>query len=110
MEKQDHKLNKSIAIINAIKEAADTITRHAKDLPKDKFHKNVFIKSYNRRPRNQQKRARAINGMAIAKAKGISQIRIITTQPLPKFKGGGVTGLIDNHEKEEIIMRRNCNG
>jgi len=105
-----HKREKSIAIKDTITNLAANISSIAKTLPKD-GKKNPFVKSYNRRPRNNQKRALAFAQIAINTQFAKSQAYMIASQPIPKFKSGGINrsagiAIADSNVKE-VIQRLN---
>lgn len=83
------KIEKQLAIIEAVMHTANMVIDQVKKLPKGKHRKNVFIKSYNRRPGNKRKRARIISGIAMSQYMGAAQIIRIASTPTPKYKSGG---------------------
>ncbi len=77
----------------------------SKQLPKGK-RKNIFHKHYNRRPMVRLKSARVISLMQIELLSSALQMRIIQSQPIPKYKpGSSRTGVINGMAKE--IINRN---
>ena len=90
MDKEQFKRVKLEAIANNIKEAANSIAEALKELPKGKAYKNVFVKTYNRRPMLKQKTKAAKYKIAINTAYYVIQHRVIASQPY--FTGIGKLG------------------
>lgn len=74
-------------IINTVVDSASHTINLVKQLPKDGKH-NPFIKKYNRRPGNKQKRALVMAQMVIAARMAEAQVKMIQASPIPKFKHG----------------------
>ena len=91
MAPQEYKLEKAKQIFAAVTHTAGQITEGVKELPRTgKKRRNVFVKAYNRRPRNKQKRAQASFKIAMAAMIGAAQIYMVASQSIPKFKTGTV--------------------
>jgi len=57
-------------------------------MPKtDKQGRNIFIKTYKRRPQNKKKRAAVMAKIAVATAVGAMNTMRIISQPIPKYTG-----------------------
>ena len=82
--------DKKVAIIENIVHAASKNIELLKELPKTGKMRNIFIKSYNRRPQSKKKRGLVL--MKIATNSYFSAIRqaVIISQPIPKYKKGGL--------------------
>ncbi len=81
-------LLKRIEIAQAVMHGATSVADYAKQLPKGEHHKNVFVKTYNRRPMNKGKRAKAMMGMAMSCAISAMRVATIMQQPIPRFIKG----------------------
>ena len=80
-------MNKQIAIVESMINSVAIISAQIKRIPKtDKRMRNIFVKSYNRRPMNKQKRANAIACITIQSAISAAQISTIISTPneIPK--------------------------
>lgn len=84
IEKLTGAFAKHLRIMGEVVWAAQKIAKLFKTLPKGK-HGNIFIKSYNRRPRNKQKRAIVIMQSTVQSAMTAAQVATIASQPLPSF-------------------------
>lgn len=63
------------------------------ELPRTgKRNRNIFRKTYNRRPGNKQKRAFVMAKMGLSAVMGASQVHLITSQPIPKYYPEGSIG------------------
>lgn len=82
-------MSKHLAIAEAVLNTAQATLKIASQFPNTGKHRNVFIKNYNRRPRNKQKRAVICAQMGLSAFMGAMQIATIQSQPIPKFKPGG---------------------
>lgn len=87
-------MDKRYAILNSVLNTASVLKTISAELPKTGKKRNIFIKNYNRRPMNKQKRAKCLSNMAIVSCMGAAQISTIISQPVPKFEVGG---LINKH-------------
>lgn len=91
-------MNKSASILESVIRTANAINEASKELPQTgKIGRNIFIKSYNRRPRNKQKRAAGMAKIIISAAIGVAQIHLIQSAPVPKdpnktFQSGIIYG------------------
>lgn len=79
---------KSAAIAQTIIETADIITHQLKNLPVPKRKKNVFVKSYSRRPMNRNKTAHTLLGISCTLQVSAFHMAIIQSTPIPKYKPG----------------------
>lgn len=71
-------INAAIHVVNSVREMPQT----------GKHKRNIFIKTYNRRPRNKQKRAMAFANIAIHMAISRQQLLRINSQPIAKYLEG----------------------
>jgi len=86
----EQKYSKAIAIAESVTETATGIVRELKKLPKGKHKRNVFIKTYNRRPGNKRKRAIVMMNSSMSAMMGAMQVAMIMQTPIPKLKPGGI--------------------
>lgn len=97
--------SKFAEIAVTVSELARHISGIMAEMPKTgKAGRNIFIKSYNRRPRNKQKRNKIIVQAAIRSAIGASQIAVIQSQPTPRFPSG--TPAIVGSGRPEIVGKK----
>jgi len=73
-----------IAIAETVSAAAERTTKILQSFPSTK--KRVFYKSYNRRPRKKQKQALGSCELIINAALTVSQLYMILSQPIPRYK------------------------
>lgn len=79
------KIEKSLAIAARAMSAAETITDVLKGMPKTgKQGRNIFIKTYNRRPGNKRKRALILARAGIHSMFASLEIARIISMPIPK--------------------------
>lgn len=81
-------MSKQLEIAQQVMNTATVITDLAKQLPKTGKRRNIFIKTYNRRPQNKKKRGAIIAQMALTSVMGAMQVARIASQPIPKFAKG----------------------
>ena len=76
---------KRIAIIENVFATVEGITSALKDMPRTgKQGRNIFIKTYNRKPGNKRKRAIVVARTALAAAFGAMHALAIVSTPTPK--------------------------
>jgi len=98
-------VSKALEIVVNTINIGKAIAAIAKQFPKGKHRKNVFIKEYNRRPRNKAKRASLIRQAAITAAICSIQNRVILSQPIPSYIKGsncGPDGMYEVTRKEQF--------
>lgn len=78
------KSEKAVRVLNVITGAAANNLKLLKLLPKS-GKINPFIKTYNRRPRNKQKRALVFAQLAMQNAMSAMSIAMILQTPNPKY-------------------------
>ena len=83
-------MSKQAAIAEVVMNQAQVIINISKTLPNTSKRRNIFKKTYDRRPNNKSKRALAFVQMAITSAMSAAQIGIIAGQRTPKFKSGTI--------------------
>lgn len=67
------------------------INKVLKDMPRTgKKRRNIFIKSYKRRPQNKKKRALVLARVAMTTFFGSMQMLTVMQTPIPKYKKGTV--------------------
>jgi len=103
-------IEKQMAIANAIIDAAMSVVSFAKDISKltpTNKRRNVFVKSYNRRPANKKKRAVLTAQSAINVAMASDRIRAMLSQPQPKkeFLSGGIAVVGDIPHGADAAMQ-----
>jgi hypothetical protein len=82
---------KQLTLAYSVLKTAGSLVELVKKLPiTGKVKRNVFIKSYNRRPMNKQKRRLVLSQMAFSAFMGAIDIASIQSKPIPKFKAGGI--------------------
>jgi hypothetical protein len=84
-------MNKQLEIFQNTIHTANNVSDALKQMPKTgKRGRNIFLKSYNRRPMNKKKRAQAMFNVAWHVYFGAIQNAIIISTPMLKYpKGGG---------------------
>lgn len=81
--------SKESQIIECAAGTTNTLIGYAKQIPNTgKRDRNIFIKSYNRRPGNKMKALKATLAMVSTTFMGAIQLAMIAAQPLPKYKQG----------------------
>lgn len=76
---------KRLEILLTVIDAADSICKQLKQIPRtDKKRRNIFIKSYNRRPNNKRKRAASYIGIMMTSIISATQVKQILQQPIRK--------------------------
>lgn len=83
-----YKAKKALALAETIIAGAEFISGQIQQLPKSKHRRNIFLKSYHRRPMAKKRTARIMANIAIGSAITATQAEIITSQPIPRFKKG----------------------
>lgn len=78
-----------LSMANVVIDAALNTITLCKQLPRN-GKRNPFNKSYNRRPRNKQRRALVMAQIAISARLARTQLEIISSQPLPKYPKGAL--------------------
>src|SRR5436190_11654809 len=79
--------DKHFMLAQTLINTALSVIDFVKMLPKTGKHKrNIFIKTYNRRPMNKKKRAVIMAQIAMATATGAINVAITMQHPLPKQK------------------------
>lgn len=96
------RMERSLAIAEAITSTARVISQHALNLPRTGKKRNVFIKSYNRRPNNKKRSAIIVAKMIATTYFGALDILKIQSMPIPKFKNGAP--IIQDHDNPAIIL------
>lgn len=104
------KLEKQKAIAISILQNAQTVISAIKEMPKTgKRGRNIFIKTYNRRPDNKRKRRKIIARVAISTAISAMQIRAIASTPRRRYQADGIaagrTAVIGEFFNEAEIIR-----
>lgn len=80
--------HKKIALINTFSNAGLSIASTAKAIPVTrKSKRNIFLKTYQRRPLNKQKRTQSFTQMMMMSVMAAAQARIIISQPSVKDIG-----------------------
>lgn len=79
---------KSAAIAQTVIETAGIVTNQLKNLPVPKRKRNVFVKSYSRRPMNRNKTASTILQISCTLQMSAFHMAIIQATPIPKYKPG----------------------
>lgn len=76
---------KRLEVLLTVIDAADSICKQLKQLPRTgKKRRNIFIKSYNRRPNNKRKRAAGYMGIMMTSIISAMQVKQILQQPIRK--------------------------
>lgn len=83
--RQIAQLQKSIRIRDAIIDCAMHTIEIVKQYPQSKYKKNIFVKSYHRRPNTKGKTAALNLRMGLGLMMCRSKIFTIMSQPLPRF-------------------------
>jgi hypothetical protein len=96
------RMERQLAIAEAITSTARVLGEHALNLPRKGKKRNIFIKSYNRRPNSKKKSAVIVTKMIANIYFGALDVLRIQQTPIPKFKNG--TPVIQDHGKPEIIL------
>lgn len=87
------KLEKAKAIAASVMATASAITGIARKLPKtNKANRNIFIKTYNRRPGNKITRKMLYAQIALTLYMSRAQIQAVISQPIPKYPRGSYPG------------------
>lgn len=81
---------KRLAIFESVVNTATAVSGFAKQLPNTGKRRNIFVKSYNRRPNNKRKRALLLAQIAWSAHMGAVQIAIVASQPILKYVKEGV--------------------
>lgn len=102
MDPIQFKKEKAFAMADAVIGAATEIASISKLLPKSKLRKNVFLKSYNRRPGNKKKTAIALAKVYMAARLTRLQLLQIISQPNPRFNPGSSCAAIIERAPEYI--------
>lgn len=91
-ERLRHQTDKAIVLLESVLNTAEMINRAVKMLPRTQKHgRNIFTKTYNRRPMNKQKRALGFMHIGIAAALGTVRAISIASMPIPKYLPGTQT-------------------
>jgi len=81
---------KIAALFENTVELAKAISSMMRQLPKVKARRNVFIKTYHRRPMNKGKKAKVMCQIDTQVVYTSIQNRMILSQPIPKFAKGTI--------------------
>lgn len=79
---------KQVEIINSIRHTALSVAVAAAKMPNTNKKFTSFHKTYNRRPRNKQKRLQATVEMCLSSVFGAVELANIISQPTPRFDIG----------------------
>lgn len=67
-----------------VKNTAEAVAKHLKDMPKTGKRRNIFIKTYNRRPQSRKKANNVLALVSMTQMMGAAQLMSIMSQPIPK--------------------------
>lgn len=100
--------SKAIAIFNSVVTTAESITTALKHMPRTgKRNRNIFIKTYNRRPKNKFKRDGVLTSTQAVAIIGACQLCIIMSQPVRKENSPEPQGgmIVEMNSRAEIYKR-----
>lgn len=81
--------NKELSIASTVVDSAHRTIELLKQIPKTgKAGRNIFIKSYNRRPQNKKKTRLLMFKVALNTFMTANQILIIQATPMPRYPNG----------------------
>lgn len=103
---EDYKTQRAIEIAETATHTASSIAKSLRQLPKTGKRRNIFSKTYNRRPMKKIKTAAVMLNTAFAAFMGAAQISRIIETPIPKFPQGARfnEGGIVGHSGKEVVI------
>lgn len=80
---------KKLAMFEVVSHTANGITTIFKTMPRTgKKRRNIFVKSYNRRPQNKKKRALIMAQAAMTAVLGAMQLHAVMVRPIQRYQKG----------------------
>lgn len=85
--------SKQAKVLTTVLNTCSSVVNAMNSMPDTSKKRNIFIKSYNRRPQNKKKRRMAIFEVAMSSYIGATQIAITASQPIPKSPNIPASGM-----------------
>lgn len=85
-------LSRRLELAQSLINSAEYMAKVCKEFPRN-GKRNPFVKTYNRRPMNKEKRVRGMIKLSMGAMRGATDLANIISQPLPKFPVGSTLRL-----------------